>query len=182
MQPGSVVIYRERGHLALGIVLKANTTGKAAIELIGEADKKLSVTSDRIFFDCRSTLSPDRSPIERKKHLVGLRDQIQQHAQAIDLKELWELLEAEHGSVFTWQELAEFVVSSDDALAMAGVLDALWNQSLYFKEKQAGSFSPRDAQSVEDSLVQQQREQEKVREQQAFLTWIDNHLNGQPSQ
>ncbi len=181
MQPGSVVIYRERGHLALGVVQKVSTIGKGSLELLGESDKKLSLSKDRIFFDCRSTFPLDQSPIDRKRRLTELRNQIQQHAQTTDLEELWELLEADHTAVFTWQELAEFVVSVDEPFAMAGVLDALWNQSLYFKEKQAGSFSPRDVQGVEERLLQQQREYEKDREQQVFLTWVEAQLQGQPA-
>ena len=179
MQPGSVVVYRERGQLALGVVQKISPSGKGSLELLGESDKKLSVSRDRIFFDCRATFPLDQSPIDRKKRLAELRDTIRHHAQTTDLRELWELLEADHTAVFTWQELAEFIVSGDEPFAMAGVLDALWSQSLYFKEKQAGSFSPRDVQSVEERLLQQQREHEKAQEQQAFLTWMEAQLQGQ---
>ena len=179
MQPGSVVVYRERGQLALGVVQKISISGKGSLELLGESDKKLSVSRDRIFFDCRATFPLDQSPIGRKKRLAELRDTIRHHAQTTDLRELWELLEADHTAIFTWQELAEFIVSGDEPFAMAGVLDALWSQSLYFKEKQAGSFSPRDVQSVEERLLQQQREHEKAQEQQAFLTWMEAQLQGQ---
>ena len=178
MQPGSVVVYRERGQLALGVVQKISISGKGSLELLGESDKKLSVSRDRIFFDCRATFPLDQSPVGRKRRLAELRDTIRHHAQTTDLRELWELLEADHTAIFTWQELAEFIVSGDEPFAMAGVLDALWSQSLYFKEKQAGSFSPRDVQSVEERLLQQQREHEKVQEQQAFLTWMEAQLQG----
>ena len=176
MQPGSVIVYRERGQLALGVVQKISTSGKGTLELLGESDKKLSVSRDRIFFDCQAIFPLDQSPIDRKRHLAELRDTIRHHAQTTDLKELWELLEADPTAVFTWQELAEFIVSGDEPFAMAGVLDALWSQSLYFKEKQAGSFSPRDVQSVEERLLQRQREHEKAQEQQAFLTWMKVQL------
>ena len=179
MQPGSVVVYRERGQLALGVVQKISISGKGSLELLGESDKKLSVSRDRIFFDCRATFPLDQSPVGRKRRLAELRDTIRHHAQTTDLRELWELLEADHTAIFTWQELAEFIVSGDEPFAMAGVLDALWSQSLYFKEKQAGSFSPRDVQSVEERLLQQQREHEKAQEQQAFLTWMEAQLQGQ---
>ena len=178
MQPGSVVVYRERGQLALGVVQKISISGKGSLELLGESDKKLSVSRDRIFFDCRATFPLDQSPVGRKRRLAELRDTIRHHAQTTDLRELWELLEADHTAIFTWQELAEFIVSGDEPFAMAGVLDALWSQSLYFKEKQAGSFSPRDVQSVEERLLQQQREHEKAQEQQAFLTWMEAQLQG----
>ena len=182
MQPGSVVVYRERGQLALGVVQKISTSGKGSLELLGESDRKLSVSRDRIFFDCRATFPLDQSSIDRKRRLAELRDTIRHHAQTTDLKELWELLEADHTAVFTWQELAGFTVSGDEPFAMAGVLDALWSQSLYFKEKQAGSFSPRDVQSVEERLLQQQREHEKAQEQQAFLTWMEAQLQGRSAE
>ena len=181
MQPGSVVVYRERGQLALGVVQKIGTSGKGSLELLGESDKKLSVSRERIFFDCRATFPLDQSSTDRKRHLAELRDTIRHHAQTIELKELWELLEADHSAVFTWQELAGFIVSGDEPFAIAGVLEALWNQSLYFKEKQAGSFSPRDPHSVEERLLQQQREHEKAQEQHAFLTWMEAQLQGRPA-
>ena len=178
MQPGAVVVYRERGQLALGIVQKIGPSGKGSLELLGEGDKKQTVSRDRIFLDCRATLPLDQSSADRKRRLAELRETIRQHAQTLDLKELWELLEADPTAVFTWQELAGFIVSGDEPFALAGVLDALWSQSLYFKEKQAGSFSPRDVQSVEERLLQQQREHEKAREQHAFLAWMEAQLQG----
>ena len=114
MQPGSVVVYRERGQLALGVVQKIGTSGKGSLELLGESDKKLSVSRERVFFDCRATFPLDQSPIDRKRRLAELRDTIRHHAQTTDLKELWELLEADHTAVFTWQELAGFIVSGDE--------------------------------------------------------------------
>ena len=177
MQPGSVVVYRERGQLALGVVQKIGTSG-GSLELLGESDKKRSVSRERIFFDCRATFPLDQSSAERKRRLAELRETIRRHAQTTDLKELWELLEADHSAVFTWQELAGFIVSGDEPFALAGVLEALWSQSLYFKEKQAGSFSPRDPHGVEERLLQQQRAHEKAQEQRAFLTWLDAQLQG----
>ena len=179
MQPGTVVVYRERGQLALGVVQKIGTAGKGNLELLGEGDKKLSISRERIFFDCRATCPLNQSSADRKRRLAELRDTIRHHAQTMDIKELWELLEADPSAVFTWQELAGFIVSGDEPLAIAGVLDALWNQSLYFKEKQAGSFSPRDVQSVEERLLRQRREHEKSQQQQAFLTWMEAQLQGQ---
>ena len=181
MQPGAVVVYRERGQLALGIVQKIGPSGKGSLELLGEGDKKQTVSRDRIFLDCRATLPLDQSSADRKRRLAEMRETIRQHARTIDLKELWELLEADPTAVFAWQELAGFIVSGDEPFALAGVLDALWGQSLYFKEKQAGSFSPRDVQSVEERLLQQQREREKAREQHAFLTWMEAQLQGRPA-
>ncbi len=182
MQPGSVVVYRERGQLALGVVQKIGTSRKGSLELLGESDKKLSVSRDRIFFDCRASLPLDLSPADRKRRLAELRETIRHHAQTTDLKELWELLEADQTTVFTWQELAEFLVSGEAPLARAGVLEALWSQSLYFKEKQAGCFAPRTVQSVEERLLQQQRQHEKAQEQLACLTWIEGRLQGRAEQ
>ncbi len=179
MQSGAVILYRERGRLALGVVLKIITTGQAPIEIMGADNKKLTLPRDRILFDCEITIPRDLSPMDRKKHFVEMQTQISAYAQAIDLKELWELLEAETATVFSWQELAEFVVSSEDPLATVGALEALLSQTLYFKEKQAGFFSPRDAHSIEESLRQRHIELEKARAQQEFLTWIETQLSAE---
>ena len=65
MQSGAVILYRERGRLALGVVLKIITTGKAPIEIMGADNKKLTLPRDRILFDCRSTIPRDLSPMDR---------------------------------------------------------------------------------------------------------------------
>ncbi len=179
MQSGTVVLYREHGRLALGVVRKIITTGKAPIEIVGADNKKLTLTRDRILFDCRTVLPLDLSPMSHGKRLLEMQTQMSAYAQAIDLKELWELLEAETATVFSWQELAEFLVSSEDPLATTGALEALLSQTLYFKEKQAGFFSPRDAQSIEESLRQQRIALEKARAQQEFLTWIETQLSAE---
>ena len=93
-------------------------------------------------------------------------------AQSLDLRELWELLQDEDTATFSWQELAAFVVSGDDRLAMAGVLDALWNEGVYFKEKQLGEFVLRDAKSVEELLHQQAVERQRLRAQSEFVAWV----------
>ena len=173
MQAGSVVIYRDRGQLALGILQKIKTNTKGSVELLGEGDKRLALQNDRIFLDSKETIASDVAPKDRKKRLKLIRERISSYSDSTDIRELWELLKAEDNSTFTWRELAELVVSGNDPLAMAGALDALWQQSLYFKEKNPGSFSPRDPNSVEQGLLQGQREAQKARQQQDFLTWIE---------
>ena len=102
--------------------------------------KKSILIPDRIFLDCGQTVSPSQPPAELKKRFQELRQQVLNYAQNLDLKELWELLQDEGNDAFSWQELAGFVVPSDEPLAMAGVLDALWNEGVYFKEKHIGEF------------------------------------------
>lgn len=178
MHTGAVIVYRERGRLALGVVQKiATIPGKAQVELIGEDGRKLTLVPDRILFDSKSTLPATLPSTDLKKRLQGLREQISAHAQTVNLKELWELLQEEDNAEFSWEDLAGFVLPSlDDPLAAAGVLDALCSQSLYFKEKKAGIFAPRDAKSVEDTLHQQQVEQERARAQGEFFAWIGKRL------
>lgn len=178
MQPGCIVIYREQGRLALGVVDRL-VAGKdtAALELLSETDRKLSLTRDRIFFQSPWRLPRELPSRDRRRRLQELRTQIETCARAVDLKELWELLHADAARVFGWQELAEFVVSGDRPLERAGVLAALWSQSVYFKERRAGSFSPRDANSVEAKLRQQRQEQERIRARHAFLAWVTARLD-----
>lgn len=178
MHTGAVIVYRERGRLALGVVQKiATTPGKAQVELLGEDGRKLTLVPDRILFDSKSTLPVTLPATDLKKRLQGLREQISTHAQTVNLQELWELLREEDNAEFSWEDLAGFVLpSTDDPLAAAGVLDALCSQSLYFKEKKAGIFVPRDAKSVEDTLHQQQVEQERVRAQGEFFSWVRKRL------
>lgn len=179
MQNGSVIIYRERGRLALGVIQKITaTTGKSQhIEILDEEGRKQLLTSDRIALDGRRSLTLPVSPVEAKRALHTLREQISIHGQKISLPELWELLNEESGKEFTAAELAEFLLGpADDALAMAAVLDALWGQTVYFKEKRVGFFTPRDAKSVEDSLHQQRMEAQRIRTQEEFLSWVRERL------
>ena len=178
MQIGTIIAYRERGRLALGMVQKVVTTpGKAQVEIIDEDGKKTILAPDRVLFDSPNTLSPTLSPNDVKKRLQELREQISVHAQTVNLQELWELVHAEENAEFAWEELAGFVLaSSDNPAATAAVLDALLSQGLYFKEKKAGVFVPRDPKSIEETLYQQQLARERARAQEAFLGWVKERL------
>jgi len=178
MQIGTIIAYRERGRLALGMVQKVVTTpGKAQVEIIDEDGKKTILAPDRVLFDSKTPLSPTLSPSDVKKRLQELREQISTHAQTINLQELWELVHEEENAEFSWEELAGFLLAStDDPAATAAVLDALLSQGLYFKEKKAGIFVPRDAKSIEETLYQQQLARERAHAQEAFLGWVKERL------
>ena len=150
MHSGTIIVYRERGRLALGVVQKiATTPSKTPVEIIDEDGKKSALAPDRVLFDSKITLPATLPPADLKKRLQELRAQVSARAQTVNLKELWELLQEEAGAEFSWEELAGFLLpSADDRLATASVLDALLSQSLYFKEKKAGFFAPRDAQTA----------------------------------
>src|SRR5262249_12679842 len=115
MQPGTIVAYRERGRLALGIVEKVTLPpAKAQVELIGEDGKKSVLALDRMLFESRTTLSPSLPQADLKKRLQELRDQINATAQTIDLRELWELIREETDAEFSWEELSSYVLSPTD--------------------------------------------------------------------
>lgn len=181
MQPGRVVIYRERGRLAIGVVTRPADATSSAVRFVGETDKPRSLPRDRIVFAGPWTLPADLARTERAAELQELRARIERHADGIDLKALWELLDDHDAGDFDWRELAEFVVSPDDPLALAGVLAALWDGSVYFRERRGGTkgggtFARRDAESVETLLRQQDQEREKRRAEQAFLDWVAARL------
>ena len=181
MQPGRVVIYRERGRLALGVVTKPADATSSAVRFVGETDKPRSLPRDRIVFAGPWTLPADLPRAEREAELQELRARIERHADSIDLEALWELLDDHDAGDLDWRELAEFVVSPDDPLALAGVLAALWDGSVYFRERRGGTkgggtFARRDAESVEALLRQQDQEREKRRAEQTFLDWVAARL------
>jgi exoribonuclease-2 len=178
MQSGAVIVYREHGYLTLGVVQKTTTTsGGSRLELIGEDGKKQVLASDRILFDCKQTFAPTLPAAEIKKQLQSLREQMQAHAQAIHLQELWELVQGEEVEAWSWEELADLALPTrHNPLATVGVLAALYGQNVYFKEKKAGFFAPRDAKSIEDTLHQQQVEHERAHAQGEFLAWIRERL------
>ena len=181
MQPGRVVIYRERGRLALGVVTRPADATRFAVRFVGETDKPRSLPRDRIVFAGPWTLPADLPRAEREAELQELRARIERHADGVDLKALWELLDDHDTGDFDWRELAEFVVSPDDPLALAGVLAALWDGSVYFRERRGGTkgggtFARRDAKSVEALLRQQDQEREKRRAEQTFLDWVAGRL------
>src|SRR5437660_747328 len=107
MQIGTIIAYRERGRLALGMVQKVVTTpGKAQVEIIDEDGKKTILAPDRVLFDSKNTLSSTFSSVDVRKRLQELREQISTHAQTINLQELWELVHEEENAEFSWEELA----------------------------------------------------------------------------
>ena len=178
MQIGTIITYRERGRLALGMVQKVVTTpGKEQVEIIDEGGKKTILAPDRVLFDSKRIVSPTLSPIDVKKHLQEFHGQIRAHTQAINLQELWELVHEEENAEFSWEELAGFLLAStDNSAATAAVLETLLSQGLYFKEKRAGTFVPRDTKDIEDTLHQHQLAQERARAQETFLGWVKERL------
>ena len=178
MQSGSVIVYREHGHLVLGVVQKISSSSDTVrVELTAEDGKKITLTQDRIMFDCKQTLTLAGPSAELKKQLQSLHEQIRVSAQTVDLKELWELLQEETTETWPWKELAGLVLSSqENPLTTAGVLEALYSQTLYFKERKAGEFSVRDAKSVEEVQLQQQREHERAHAQEGFFAWLQAQL------
>jgi len=178
MHSGTVIVYREHGHLALGAVQKMSAAADTPrIEVIGEDGKKQTLPHDRVLFDSKQPLPSTLPANEIKKHLQRLHEQIRSYARTVNLKELWELLQDEQVEAWSWEELADLVLSSrNNPLATAGVLDALYSQTLYFKEKKAGVFVLRDAKSIEDTLHQQQVEQERAQAQGEFLAWTRARL------
>lgn len=180
MQSGSVVVYREHGHLILGVVHKISSSSDTVrVEITAEDGKKTTLAQDRIMFDCKQTLALAGPSAELKKQLQALHEQIRSAAQAVDLKELWELLQDEPTEAWQWTELAGLVLSSqDNPLTTAGVLEALYGQNVYFKERKAGEFTLRDAKSIEEVLHQQQREQERAHAQEGFFAWTQSQLAG----
>ncbi len=171
-------MYREHGQLVLGVVQKITSSSDAVrIELTAEDGKKIILAQDRIMFDCKQTLVLSGPSAELKKQLQALHEQIRASAQTVDLKELWELLQEETTETWPWKELAGLVLSTqENPLTTAGVLEALYSQNLYFKERKAGEFSVRDAKSVEEVQLQQQREHERAHAQEGFFAWIEAQL------
>lgn len=178
MQIGTVIVYRERGRLALGVIHKAPSTtpsGKPQVEILGEDGKKSILLPERIFLDCKQRLSPALPVADLKEFFRQLRSQIEAQTAAVNIKELWELLQDEDGgasSTFAWQELASYLVPPEDPIAMASVLEALWADTIHFKEKQVGTFSRRDTKSVEELLHQQHMERRRLQAQSEFLAWV----------
>src|SRR5713101_4717035 len=111
MRSGTVIIYRERGRLVLGVVQRITTpSGKAQVEIIDEDGKKQALAPDRVVLDCQRILPLPLPPADLKRHLQDLRDQIRARTQTVSLKELWELLQEEVGKEFASEELAGFLL------------------------------------------------------------------------
>ena len=115
MQNGSVIVYREHGHLVLGVVQKISSSSDTVrVELTAEDGKKIILPQDRIMFDCKQTLVLSGPSAELKKQLQSLHEQIRAAAQTVDLKELWELLQEETTETWPWKELAGLVLSTQE--------------------------------------------------------------------
>ncbi|MGE0823203.1 MAG: ribonuclease catalytic domain-containing protein [Candidatus Binatia bacterium] len=177
MQPGTVIAYREHGTLVLGVVQKLLSSDPSRVEVVNEEGKKQLLPRERVLFDCKQALSPTIAPAELKKQLQILHEQISAFARTVNLQELWDLLQDEPVETWTWEELATLALPAQaDPLTVVGFLDALYCQSLYFKEKKPGTFIVRDAKSIEETLHQQQREQERAQTQDNFLAWTRSQI------
>ncbi len=68
MHSGTIIVYRERGRLALGVVQKiATTPSKTPVEIIDEDGKKSALAPDRVLFDSKITLPVTLPPADLKK-------------------------------------------------------------------------------------------------------------------
>ena len=88
--------------------MSQKSPAKAQIELIGEDGKKSVLAPDRVLFESRATAALSLPLTDLKKKLQELRSQISATAQAIDLRELWELVREETDADFSWEELAGY--------------------------------------------------------------------------
>ncbi len=191
MRIGAIIAYRERGRLVLAIVQKVSSSkgassalrpgsgqGSGEVEVLNEEGKKTTLATDKVLVVFADSLSSTLAPTELKKQLREMHASVSAQAAGIDLKELWELLSQEEAEAFFWEEMAQLLLSSpEDPLARAAVLEALFSDGVYFREKKIGFFASKDSQSVEETLRQQEVERSRSAARARFVAWVKEHLS-----
>jgi exoribonuclease-2 len=183
MRVGAIIAYRERGRLVLGMVQKASSSRGASlssgeIEILNEEGKKVTFAAEKVSLVFAESLFSTLAPAELKKQLRELHAGISARAEGVDLRELWELLSQEEAEAFFWEEIAQLLLSSpEDPLARAAVLEALLNDSVYFREKKTSFFAPKDTQSVQETLRQGEIERSRSAARARFVAWVKERLS-----
>ncbi len=183
--PGTVVLFKDQEGLVTALVLRVTAPRRAGagrpagLEMLTEKDRTLRLPENRVLAHLDRRLDPKDRRSEIVATLAGIHDEIRAAASRVDTEELWELVSEESAGPTAWQDLAGLVVSGDDTLQQAGVLEALWTDRLHFKQRKEGQFEPRRPADVAQLEEQMQAERRKAEDRERFVGLARMALAGQ---
>ena len=165
---GQVIAFFEQKKILCAVCLEV---GGNKYHFLTDENREISLTASRIIHTSTSILNVNLSRLELVARLREIQEKQKELMQVFSVKDLWEVVNGE-GREFGLRELTDLIfnsqASSDHEMALFRALSA---DRLYFKQK-GENFEPRDPGTVEQILLQMEREAEEEREIQEAGTWL----------
>ncbi|HEX3033588.1 MAG TPA: RNB domain-containing ribonuclease [Thermodesulfobacteriota bacterium] len=175
-----VVVFRKRREPSFGVVREP--VGEK-FSVFSEEGKEVEVTSDKVVLPTGMNLGDEFTQSEKKLRLRGLRKELDEKREGVDLKTLWECV-FDGGQELTLEELSELYFGTDGDMS-EDILLLFWaveKDDLYFVRGEEG-YIPRAPQEVEEAMLRKDAESRKALERKAALEWAKgiNENEEQPS-
>lgn len=141
-----VVVFRKRREPSFGVVREP--VGEK-FSVFSEEGKEVEVTSDKVVLPTGMNLGDEFTQSEKKLRLRGLRKELDEKREGVDLKTLWECV-FDGGQELTLEELSELYFGTDGDMS-EDILLLFWaveKDDLYFVRGEEG-YIPRAPQEIE---------------------------------
>ncbi len=174
MQPGIIVTFFDKDKLACGICLECKGN---RLHLLSEQNRKLNLNLNRVIHQSEKPLNLNLSHDELLNQLKKTIHAAEQLIEAIDTRELWNLLHDE-GEQFDLPALAELAFGTHPSSEqLEATLRALFADKVHFKFK-SGVFAVHSPEKVEQILTKLERDAEREKELEEGSTWIRKVWDG----
>jgi Exoribonuclease R len=139
--------------------------------VFSEEGKEVEVSFDKLALSTGINIGDAFTQSEKKLKLRGLRRELEERREGVDLKTLWECVyDTEKELIF--REIAELYFGTDSRES-EDILLLFWaveKDDLYF-ERAEGEYKPRAPQEVEETILRKEAEKRKSLERKAAVEW-----------
>ncbi len=169
---GSIVEFQLKNKLTLGICLE---DGPKQIRLLTDAGREISFKTAKLLHVFQQGLSANLSRTEQIDALKKWNQRLEQSDLDIDLPTLWEVL-SEEREPMDIATIAEMYFSEITDEAVAVLLRRVLEDGLYFEQKGDLGFMARSEETLSQIRNQRQKEEERLKERQDTLHWVQQCL------
>lgn len=173
LPPGTIVEFFESKEVLCGVCL---TVKSMRLAVLTEQNREINLAQSRVLHAGTAHMDVRLDRDELVRRLVRTAALRKSMSEAVNLEELWSLLEGEEEN-YDAGELAGFLYSealTDDHVA--AVQRALFQDRLFFQFKD-GRFQARSAEKVELRRTEMEREREREAELETSAQWIQGVWN-----
>lgn len=169
---GSIVEFQLKNKLTLGICLQE---GPKQIRLLTDAGREINFKTAKILHVFDTALNASLSRAEQVDTLKKWQQRFDNSSLEIDLETLWEVLHEEREPMDI-RSIAEMYFSDITDEAVGLLLRRVLEDGLYFEQKSDLGFLARSEDTLQQIRGQRQKEDERLRERQDTLHWIQQSL------
>ena len=172
--PGQLLDLFDDNRIVAAVCLEER---KGKLRILTESGRELNVSPKQVVYSysARLDIEQAREGLIRALHNRASRYQVQ--SDKVDIQGLWEILQ-EDPRDYPATELADLALGDQGDDAVAGVLRALLNERIHFRQRPEG-FRPTDPAVVAQMLTQRQREEEKESRLRRLSAWLQGVASGQ---